>query len=459
MKICHPSSDGFNKDPSPFYFSLLFTFYSLLFSTPEVFAMAKRPPVPPQAAVSMTPAKLSNLTLRESYELALKQSETVAIQKEDVEEAEAQFFIAASEAVGDIDFVMERNLTETQTGGDSSSVATSLTDPDRRTRKFVINQPLFQGFKAFGALTGAGSLKRQQKEEWLRARQLLFLDVVSAYYSLMREKKDSESIEDIHTLFRERVRELGERERIGRSRTSEVVTARSRMRILEAEASRARGTLALARHLLEFLTGMEWTGREPIDESLPEDSTQGLAEYLAAVESRPDVEAARQAVKTAWRGVIVAQSEFWPELSIEHTQYERREGVQANIDWDFLFKINVPLLQGGEAIGKFKQAVSKWKKEKLEFSKVRREAVRDIKDSYEKWLASRSESASLQEALKVAEENFRLQREEYAHNLVGNLDVLEALELLHTTRRDANRASYQMKEDYWRLRIAAGEVL
>jgi outer membrane protein len=170
------------------------------------------------------------------------------------------------------------------------------------------------------------------------------------------------------------------------------------------------------------------------------------------------VEAAKQSAKTAWRGVIVAQSEFWPDLSIEHNQYERREGFQSNLDWDFLFKINVPLFQGGETFGGFKKSVSLWKQEKLNYSLVKRQAELEIKESYQNWKASLEEARSLKEAVQASEENFRLQKEEYAHNLVNNLDVLEALELLHETRRDANRAHYQMKQNYWQLMVAAGEL-
>lgn len=423
-------------------------------------AMAKRPPIPTsEVATVMTPAKPEPLTLRHCYDHALERSETVAIQKEEIKEAEAQFFIAASEAVGDINFIMERNQLDIQKGGgDGSSVSGSLTDPDRRTRKFVFSQPLFQGFKALGALKGAGSLRKEQKEEWLRAKQLLFLDVVSASYSFLREKKDAKTVEDIHTLLQERIRELNEREKIGRSRPSEVVTATARVRAIEAERARAHGSAAVAQHLLEFLTGVEWNGREFVEEDFSEETVPPLAAYLETVGSRPDVEAARQAVKTAWQAVIVAQSEFWPELSIEHTQYERREGFQSNIDWDFLFKIDIPLLQGGEAIGKVKQAMSQWRQQKLNYSKVKREAELDIKESYDRWLASASEAKALEEALKASEENFRLQNEEYGRNLVSNLDVLDALEELRQAYREASRAHYQMKENYWRLRIAAGEI-
>jgi len=418
--------------------------------------MAKRPPVqvPQITALAVSPLPL---TLQDSYELALQQSETLAIAKEDIEEAEAQFFIAASEALGDVNFVMERNRLDSK-GRVDSTTDSSLTDPDRRTRKFVIKQPLFQGFKAMGALTGAGSLRKEQKEEWLRAKQLLFLDVASAYYGFLREKDDLKTIDEISSLFKERIQELEGREGIGRSRSSEVVTARSRMKTLDAERARVHGTFLLAQHLLEFLTGVDWKERDMKDEALPEEPAKTLDEYLIEVDSRPDVEAARQGVKTAWRGVIVAQSKFWPELSVEHTQYERREGSQSGIDWDFLFKIDVPLFQGGAAVGGLKKAVSLWKKEKLGFQKTRREAERDIKDSYEKWFSSQAEHRALEEAAQATEENFRLQKDDYAHNLVGNLDVLEALEEFYQTRRDATRAFYQMKENYWRLRIASGEI-
>ena len=439
----------------PSFFVILILGFTL--ASPEGWPLAKRPPLPKES--SKDSVKLPPLTLEECFGLALKRSETVAIQKEEIKEAEAQFFIAASEALGDIDFEMTRERQDPRKGGGSTSDAgSSFSDPDRRQRKFVISQPLFQGFKALGALTGAGSLKKEQKEEWRRAEQLLFLDVARAFYGLLREKKDLEIVAGVHSLLRERVKDLEEREKIGRSRPSEVATAQSRLKVIEAEQARLRGSRAVAQHVLEFLTGMDLEGQELEDDKAPEKSNLEISSYLTSLDGRPDVEAAKQSAKTAWRGVIVAQSKFWPELSIEHTQYVRREGSQSGLDWDFLFKIDVPLFQGGEAVGKMKEAVSKWKQEKLSYYLAKRQAELDIKESYENWLASFDEAESLQEAVKAAEENFRLQKDEYTHNLVNNLDVLEALESLHQTRRDANRTYYQMKENYWGLRVAVADV-
>ena len=440
--------------------SLLFPLlYFLFFALPEVGAMGKRPPLPPNPEALSTPAKFPPLALNDCYELALKRSETVAIQKEDIKETEAQFFKAAGEALGDVDFIVTNTKQENPSGGEGSSVTNSFTDPERLESKFVIKQPLFQGFKALGALTGAGSLKKEQKEEWIRAKQLLFLDVARAFYGFLREKEDLGIIEGIDSLFEERIKDLVKRERIGRSRPSEVATAEARMKVLEAERARTRGTFAVAKHLLEFLTGIPLDGRGLREEELPKKPPQELARYLETAQGRADVEAARQSVKTAWRSVIVAQSALWPELSLEHNQYQRREGIQANIHWDLLFKVDVPLFRGGETVGKVKEAVSRWKKEKLAYSLVRRRAKLEIEESYQNWIASLEQTQALKEAVRASEENFRLQKEEYARNLVSNLDVLTALESLYQTRRDANRAYYQMKENYWALRISVGEIL
>ncbi|MBI4116004.1 MAG: TolC family protein [Candidatus Omnitrophica bacterium] len=437
---------------------LTFTLLGSLFIYQEAWSMAKRPRQSEEKIVEPSPPL--SLTLEDCFQLALEQSETVAIQKEKIEEAEAQFYKAASEALGDVNFIMTDERQDIQKGGgESSSVGSTLSDPARRERKFVITQPLFQGFKALGALTGAGSLKGTEKEEWFRARQLLFLDVAQAFYSVLQKKKDLETVEGIHALFLERIKELEDRERIGRSRPSEVVTAKARMKTLEAEIARSRGAFALSRHLLEFLIGREIDASQLIEEELPEKSPQDQTSYLESLLQRPDVEASRLAVKTAWRAVLVAQSGFWPELSLEHTQYERREGFQSNLDWDFLFTIDIPLFKGGETFGNVKEAISKWKQAKLSYSLAKRQAELEIKETYENWVTSLDQHKALEGALKDSQENYRLQKEEYEHNLVNNLDVLEAIQSLLETRRETNLVHYQTKENYWRLKVAAGEVL
>jgi outer membrane protein len=398
------------------------------------------------------------LSLEECYHLALIQSETVAIQKEAISRATAQIFNAASQGLGKVDFVIDRALQENKAVPSGSSLGSTFVDPDKLESKFTINQPLFQGFKAIGALTGAGSYRREQTEAWIRAKELLYTDVARAFYNVLRYEKDIQINQGIHELLGKRIQELEEREKIGRSRMSEVLTAQTNLNVLEADLAAARGALATARYMLEFLTGTDMEGHKLAEETMEEVSSRTLTEHLKSAATRSDVKASEQAVKTAWRGIVVAQSGFWPTMTLSHNQYMRREGFMASMDWDTLFKFDVPIFSGGETVGQVKDAIGILKQKKLTFSLARRQAELDIKQSYQIWLSAKETNALLAEAVRKAERNYAIQSEEYTRSLVSNLDVLAALESLNNTQQRENLTYYVMKQDEAAFRVAIGEV-
>ncbi|MDD5226019.1 MAG: TolC family protein [Candidatus Omnitrophica bacterium] len=412
-----------------------------------------------ESVSSATTIGAPTLSLEECYRLALIQSETVAIQKEAISRATAQIFNAASQGLGNVDFIIDRTFQDSQkTNLSGNSGLGNLGDPNIQESKFAISQPLFQGFKAIGALTGAGSYKREQTEAWIRAKELLYTDVARAFYNVLRYEKEIEINQDVHELLGKRIQELEAREKIGRSRTSEVITAQTNLKILEADLAAAQGALATVRYLLEFLTGTELGERRLDEETFEEVSSKTLTEHLKMAAIRSDVQAAEQAVKTAWRGILVAQSGFWPTITLTHNQYMRREGTLANLDFDTLFKFDIPLFSGGETIGQVKDSIGILKQKKLYFSLAKRQAELDIKQSYQVWLSAKETNELLKEAVRDAEKNYATQSEEYTRSLVSNLDVLAALESLHNTRQRQNLTYYVMKQDEAAFRVAIGEV-
>ena len=417
---------------------------------PSLQAKESAPPVP--HTVNPT------LSLEECYRLALVQSEVVAIQKEAIARATAQIFNAASQGLGKVDFIIDRTFQDNQQSNLGGGAYGNLGDPNVQESKFAISQPLFQGFKAIGALTGAGSYKKEQTEAWIRAKELLYTDVSRAFYNVLRYEKEIEINQGIRELLGKRITELEEREKIGRSRVSEVLTAQTNLKILQADLAAARGALATVRYLLEFLTGTELGARKLEEENAEEVSSQTLEEHLQRAATRSDVEAAKQAVKTAWRGLLVAQSGFWPTITLDHNQYQRREGTLANLDWDTLIRFDVPLFSGGETIGQVKDSMGILKQKKLTFSLAKRQAELDIKQSYQIWLSAKETDSLLKEAVRDAEQNYSVQSEEYTRSLVSNLDVLAALESLQNTRQRQNLTYYVMKQDEAAFRVAIGDV-
>ena len=396
------------------------------------------------------------LTLEDCFKLALDVSDTVAIQREAIARANAQMFIAASQALPEIDFVASR---ETQNNPGLVATSGSVIDSNVKQRQFTISQPIFQGFKAVGAISGAGSYKQQQKDTWIRTKELLYQDVAAAFYGVLRYQKEISITREVRELLEQRIKELEEREKIGRSRTSEVATARTNLDSLDASLAGLKGSLATFQFLLEYLIGMEIENRKLEDKDNQNPSTLNLTDYLGKASSRSDVQAAEQAVKTAWRGILVAQSGFWPAANLNYTKFTHQEGPFADVNWDLLLTMTVPLFSGTQTIGQVKDAVGVLKQQKFSFSLAKRQAVLEIKQSYDGWRFSREEYLAFKKAVEAATESYKLQTEEYRRSLVSNLDVLAALQSLNNTRTSENQAFYQMKLDEARLKVATGDVL
>lgn len=393
----------------------------------------------------------SPLTLADCFALALKRSETIAIQRELIKETEGHFLQALSGALPRASFEASKEWQD----GREGSAFTLNEIPQRR---FVFSQPLFSGFKEFAAIQGSRAERRQRQHERTRAEHLLFTDVADAFHLLMEKREDLRTLETTRMALVERIDELKEREQLGRSRPSEVVSAEARLRRVEANLELVRSEETTARQLLEFLSGVSPLG--PIRDEQPELPPLGAAEeYVAKAKDRPDVHAAEEAWRVARQEVGVAQGDLWPDIDVESNYYTRRVGAAGGVDWDVLLKMEVPIFQGGEAVGAVREAVSKSRQAKLTFERTQREADLDVRDSYAKVQGAVARLAALRRALAAAEENYRLQQEEYRLNLVNNLDVLQALQELEDARRDVITAHHEAKRLYWSLRVATGETL
>jgi len=391
------------------------------------------------------------LTLADCYALALKRSEEVAIRKELVAESEARFQQALSGALPRASFA----ASEKRQDGTGASAFTLRNVPER---KFVFSQPLFSGFKEFIAMAGSRHERSQREHEVRRAEQLLLIDVAEAYYLVRQQREDLQALQTTREALNQRIQVLTERERLGRSRPSERASVRSRLRRIEAELEGAKQVEATAMHLLGFLTGTA---------PLPPlaDAVEGLppleqeAAFLAKAGARSDVRAAEEAVQVAQKQIGVARAGYWPSVDLDSNYYTERVGASAPVEWDVTLSVDVPIFQGGQVRGEVRQAAAQARQAQWALERIRRSAALDIRDAYTGLTAAQAGHDALTQAQAAAEEDYRLQQEDYQLNLVNILYVLEALEDLQAVRRQVIAAQYDVHRRYWRLRVATGDTL
>jgi len=393
------------------------------------------------------------LTVQDCYRLALKQSEKVAIQQQMIKEAEARF----QQSLGGIlPHTTFESSNKRQNGSNSSNFSLS----EIPENKFIFSQPLFSGFKDFAGMGASRAERRQRTQETRRAQELLFTDVSDAFYLFLSYQEDIAALETTQNALSGRIEELNKRVQLGRSRSSEVSSAEVLLNRNEAEIELVRSQMDVSRQLLEFLTGQTIEKvRDSDDEELMKEFSLGKQDrYVNQSDQRADVLAAKEALTAAQKKITVARSGWWPSAGLDGDYYTKRVGNSSDITWDFTFKVDVPIFDGGETFGLVREAQAQAKEAELRLQQTQRNALLEIQNALTRFETALKRRNALQKALTAAEKNYQLQKEDYQKSLVNNLDVLQSLQDLQSVQRDFITANFDAKRMYWNLQVAAGEI-
>ena len=402
------------------------------------------------------------LTLADCYRLALKRSEDLAIKGDMILETEARFRQSLGSILPHFDYSYYYNWLDVSKSASAVSSSTSSTatsssySPHYAERKFTLTQPLFSGFKEFAAMKASGIEKGQREDEKRRAEELLLLDVANAFYLSMQQKRDLHILALTEKALVQQIHYLKKRERLGRSRKSEVANTEASLYRLKAEIRAMESSQDTARQLLEFLTGVMISDITEVQKGVP--LLENEETYTAKSKARPDVTAGEKAWKAAKEKVSVARSGLFPSLSFETNMYTERQRSVRGIDWDAVLQFDVPLFEGTQVWALTDEANLKAHEAELAYVHTKRQAYWEIRDAYVAMRDGLLRVEAYKQAYRAAQKNYVLQKIDYRTNLVNNLDVLEALAVLMDARRDYLGALYDTKRFYWQLRVAVGQV-
>jgi len=392
------------------------------------------------------------LTLADCYNLALKQSEKIAINFELIKEAEARFSQAMGTLMPHIYFNSTKNWQDSLDSGGSSLSATG----NSLEQKFNFKQTLFSGFKEFAAMKASKFEQTQRANEKIRAEQLLLVDVANSFYLLLEQKADLKSLELIKQSLIERIRDLSSREKLGRSKRSEVVSTEASLYRVGADIELLKSCMLLARQLLEFLTGVTINEIIDTDDIFPALDPEEF--YIEQAGSRPDVLATKNAWEVSKENKKIAKSGLLPTITAEGNVYTHRIEALEGSKWDAALKVSIPIFEGTEVYGLIQEASIKAAEAELEYKYTKRKTYADIRDAYVRIQTAVPRTLAFKRALRANEMNYALQKSDYKLNLVNNLEVLTAIRSLEDSRRDFIHAFYETKRSYWQLLVAVGQV-
>jgi len=385
------------------------------------------------------------LTHDDCYRLALKQSESIAIDGQKIEEAKAHFLQAFGAILPHVSFAR----SDSRRGFETSSLGKSGFEAG-----FVFTQTLFSGFKEFAAMHSSRLEEKQREKEKLRAQELLAFDVSDDFYLLLETRRNLMIAQTIKETLSNRLVDLTARVNIGKSRPSEVASTQVQFFQAADDVAALRAQERVARELLEFLTGQK------IDR-LIEDKFDVVIknedQYLNLAALRLDVQAADLAWQASRDNVTIAKGGLLPSVSLQ-ANYTRHSSTtpQSERKWSGVLTIDIPIMEGTTVWGEIKEAQAQAHQNRLALSLLNRVARQEIHDAYVNMRIALTRRAILEKALKAAVENYNLQAEDYKRNVVNNLDVLSAIQSLSTTRKNYIHMVYETKRRYRELLTACG---
>lgn len=399
-------------------------------------------------------ASADTLDLTQCYELAKKQSETLQISVEQIEQIEQQYKQTFASVMPNLSLNASQKWQEAGAPGTPSSfIATS--NPQAN---LILTQPLFSGFREYAAMRGYKHEGKAAELQLKFADQQLFQNVASAFYQILSFEKNLTDTMDLLAMTEDRAKELRARERIGKSRVSEVLSVESQLASVKSQIEAVRSQIAVEREVLAFLIGQDASTVKLQDELTDLPPAQTEEAVLAKASSRSDVRSARETEQAQHEQIKIAWGAMYPQIGFVGDYYLYRYSLYRPIHWDATFNASLPIFSGGGQVAAVRLAESQWRAADDNARLVFRQALSQIRTDFLSLQFATSEFSPLREAYEKARDSYKLELREYRLGIVDNLTVLQAMNAVQSAQVSLHQTGYQIKLDYLQLKVATEEL-
>ena len=393
-------------------------------------------------------ASASSYSLNDCFQLAVSRSEVLADQQEQVTQAEEHYKQALAGLLPFVSGVVSYTKQDPHAAGNQA---------DATTVKFTASYPLFHGFRLMGAVKQSESLLSAQKGARQEAMLQVYSDVSKVFYLVLSLQHDESLLKEEDSLYAKRLRELNDRVRIGRSRTTEVLTLKVAISQLKAQIEQVRLQIETAQSLLQFLTGQETT--LVLNDSHSTTALQDLDNLKQLLVNRPDVKAASDKLESAKIGITLAvENEWLPQLDLNGNYYLQHPVPSTAIAWDATLALTLPNFIGSFNQSKVDEAKSIVRQAENAKELLVRSIVQNIEDNYKTLKSEQTQINILKETVSLSDQNAKTVADDYRYGLSTNLDVLQALNSLADSKRALNKAQYAYQTDYAQLAVLTADV-
>lgn len=396
----------------------------------------------------------TELNLWDVYVLAADRTETLASGQENVEQAHAQSRQAVGAWLPQISLADKRNW---QSNGYIVGPAPSL-NPLNNTLYLSGAETILSGLTQVAAIQGAQATIDFQNENLRNSAATLLTGVAQAFYNVLSLQDALQTQQTSQDLTQKTLDQQKSWQAIGRAQKSDVLSTTAQLAQVTANLTSTRDQLTQAREILATLAGISPAAILKSDNEVFTPPAATLEDCLAKVKDRHDIKAASAAVGIADAQLLQATGGHLPSLSLQGQYYLLQDGGSSTPDWNVQLNASLPLFEGGQVFAQEDAASSKKRQAELQLSLTRRNAVQQVRQVYQNLVNSLQEMDAFQKAADAAQAAYEAVLHDYKLSLTTNIQVLNSLSTLETTKESLLKAKYQVLADQVALGVATGEL-
>lgn len=364
--------------------------------------------------------------------------------------------------------------TQRGTVGVNASLFRSATDAPMRDNLIYNTRPTAELRATRPLFNRAVEVQVEQAERNLNAarneleeaEQDLIVRVAEAYFNVLAARDSLETARRSQAAIAEQLASAKRNFEVGTATITDAREAQARADLARAQEIAAQNQLQTARVALEQVVGRAGADPRPLARpvKLPPGAEGEVEGWAQRVEQAPAVRRARLALEVAELETRRARAGELPTVDLVGSYGKSRNsgsaagtfGIGTTTSTSVGVQANWPLYTGGAVPARVRETLSLSERARQDLENAQRTLAQTTRQAY---YTVRSGEAQVQ-ALEAAEASSQLALEAtqtgYRVGVRINIDVLNAQTQLFTTRRDLDRARYDLLLGQLRLRQAAG---
>jgi outer membrane protein len=382
----------------------------------------------------------NNLTLEESIQIGLKNSELIHSSQMKVNYAAAKWSEVNTYRLPSLKLnASYTRLSEVDPFILSTPFGTFNISPsivNNYNIKLSLQQPIFTGFKLSSSSNIAEYTYEAQKQEYTKDEQQLIYDIKSAYWGLFKVTKVKSVVDENIDLIKAHLSDVKNFYENGISTKNDVLKVQVQLAEAQLRQIDADNGVKLAKSNLNNVIGLPLsTNIEVQSEVMLEDDISPDLDQLIqeAMDNRPELKAMDFRLKAGESGVTMAESGWYPQIYLAGNYYYSRPNQRIfpaedkfNDTWDVSVGLSWDIWNWLATSDQTKQAEAQLEQVKDGVKSLKDGISLEVTQNYLNLLKAKEKVLASSQSVHQAEENYRVTDETFKNGLALNSDLLDA---------------------------------